>query len=164
MLDRLKKVMSAMFTQGVNKLETPELLAEEAQMQLEKSVKDIKEAVTGALTNEKMLEQKIKKGAEELALWEGRAGQAVQNGDDAMARECLKKKQEIAISAQSLNDQLAEQKNTTVMLKERYKELEEKLREFRTKKQQISARSSANDSVAKANEMLAGGSTGGGRL
>ena len=52
MFDRFKNVMKGMLNQGVSKLETPAILAEQAQMELESGLKKVKEAVTVAVTNE----------------------------------------------------------------------------------------------------------------
>jgi phage shock protein A len=94
-------------------------------------------------------------------LWEKRATAAVQQNDDELAKQCLQKKQEFNQNGYSLESQLAEQKKTTISLKERANELDEKLRDFRNKKKDLSTRMQASDSVNKANELLssAGGSS-----
>ena len=55
-----------MLNQGVSKLETPAILAEQAQMELESGLKKVKEAVTVAVTNEKMLENQLQKKKKQL--------------------------------------------------------------------------------------------------
>ncbi len=161
MFDRLFKIIQAMFDKGISKMETPEILAEQAQEELETSVKKIRETIVNGIANEKMLESKIKKNAEDLALWEQRATAAVQRNDDELAKQCLQKKQEFNQTGYSLESQLAEQKKTTMSLKERANELDEKLRDFRNKKKDLSTRMQASDSVNKANELLSssGGSS-----
>jgi phage shock protein A len=154
MFDRLFKIIQAFFDKGISKMETPEILAEQAQEELESTVKKVRETVISAVANEKMLEGKIKKNAEELALWERRATAAVQQNDDELAKQCLQKKQEFNQTGYSLESQLAEQKKTTVSLKERANELDEKLREFRNKKKDLSTRVQASESVAKAHDLL----------
>lgn len=159
MFDRLMSIFKGMFNKGMSKLETPEVLAEQAEMQLEGDLKKVSEALTTGLANEKMLEKKIKDNAEQLSQWEKRALVAVQQNNDDMARQCLAKKQECAQTQQAYEAQLVEQKKTTAMLKEKHGELQTKLREFRSKKSELTARMKANDAVAKAHE-LAGGTGG----
>jgi phage shock protein A len=154
MFDRLFKIIQAFFDKGISKMETPEILAEQAQEQLESTVKKVRETVISAVANEKMLEGKIKKNAEELSLWERRAAAAVQQNDDELAKQCLQKKQELNQNAFSLQSQLAEQQKTTISLKERANELDEKLREFRNKKKDLSTRVQASESVNKAHDLL----------
>ena len=56
MFERFKNVISGMLNKGVSKMETPELLAEEAQEELESNVKKLKEALTDSIAQEKLLE------------------------------------------------------------------------------------------------------------
>jgi phage shock protein A len=70
MFDRIKNLMGAMVNNGVNKLETPELLLEQAEMELQKNLKDLKEALTESIAGEKMTEIQLQKKAQELTDWE----------------------------------------------------------------------------------------------
>lgn len=159
MFDRIKNLMNAMVSNGVNKMETPELLLEQAEMELQKNLKDLKEALTESIASEKMTERQLQKKAEELADWEKRATLAVQHDNDAVATECLKKKQEANEISQSLTAQLQQQKTTTATLRQHYSEVDEKLKEFLRKKPEMMARAKASDSLAKAHELTSG--TGG---
>ena len=161
MLDRFMNQIKAMLNKGISQAETPEILAQQAQDQLETSITKLKEALTGGLAQEKMLEQQIKKNKEDLAMWEQRAATAVQQGNDEIARQCLQKKREHSEQAQTLESQLAEQEKTTAALKVRSAELDEELRDFRNKKTGLIARAQAGEALAKANELLSGASGSG---
>ena len=50
-----------MCNKGMDELETPEVLAEKAQTELEESLKHLTEALTNATVNEKTLQQQIDK-------------------------------------------------------------------------------------------------------
>ena len=156
MFDRLMSILKSMFNKGMAKMETPEVLAEQAEMELESNFKKITEALTASIANEKLLEGKVKKTTEDLATWEKRALVAVQQNNDEMARQCLSKKQENAQALQQLEAQLVEQKKTTAMLKERHAELNAKLKDFRMKKSELMSRIQANDSMNKANALISG--------
>lgn len=160
MFERLMNILKSMFNKGMDKLETPEVLAEQAEMELESNFKKVSESLTSGLANEKMLEKKIKETGEQISQWEKRAAVAVQQNSDDMARQCLLKKQECSQSLQAFEAQLTEQKKTTAMLKERHAELQAKLRDFRSKKNELTARLNANQAVAKANELVAGAGSG----
>jgi phage shock protein A len=159
MFERLMSILRGMFNKGMAKMETPEVLAEQAEMELESNYKKITESLTSGLATEKLLEQKIQKNTQDLMQWEKRAMIAVQQNSDDMARQCLAKKQEHAQIGQQLESQLQEQKKTSAMLKERHAELKTKLAEFRQKKDELTARMKAQDAVTKASELVAG--TGG---
>jgi len=162
MLDRLKNVIKGMLNQGVSKLETPTILAETAQMELESGLKKVKEAVTAAMTNEKMMEGQLQKNSEELATWEKRSMMAVEQNNDDLARQCIAKKKDFKEHVDTLTAQIGEQKKATAALKQRLNELEEEYRDFKIKKQSMLARAKAADGVAKANELISGSTSGGG--
>lgn len=162
MLNRIKNLVNAMVNKGVSKLETPELMLEAAQTELENNVKQVKEAITTSLTSEKMLEQRLKKVEEELAAWEKRAAVAVQQNNDEIAKQCLQKKQEHKVSHESMTQQLADQKKTTATLKERYAELGEQFKDFQRKKADLTVRAKAGEAVANAQELMSNAGSGGG--
>ena len=156
MFDRIKNLMSGMVSSGVNKMETPEVLLEQAEMELQKNVKSLREAQIESIANEKMLEKQIQKTAEEFSTWEKRAALAVSQNNDAVATECLKKKQELGQVGQQAQEQLAQQKASSANLKASYAAMDEKLKEFLRKKPEMLNRIKAGDSLTKANELLAG--------
>lgn len=161
MFDRLKNILNAMFNKGMSQLETPEVLAEQAQSELETGVKKLRDATTTSITNEKMLEKQIQKAQEDIAQWEKRAGVAVAAGNDDVAKQALSKKQEENAKLQSLQTQLADQKLNSAALKERMKEMESKLRDFQSRKNDMINRVKAGDAVVKANDLMAkSGGTG----
>jgi len=135
---------------GMKKLETPELMAEEAQMELEKAAKDLKEATIDARTNEKMLEKKVEAASKKIEESKARAALAVQQKNDDIARQCLQKKKEMEVELESLNMQLEEQKRISLSMNERRVQVERELSEFKLKKQQLIARMQAGDALADA--------------
>lgn len=135
---------------GMKKLETPELMAEEAQMELEKAAKDLKEATIDARTNEKMLEKKVEAASKKIEEWKARAALAVQQKNDDIARQCLQKKKEMEVELESLNMQLEEQKRISLSMNDRRIQVERELSEFKLKKQQLIARMQAGDALADA--------------
>ncbi|CAN5611866.1 phage shock protein PspA [soil metagenome] len=162
MFERLKNIINAMFNKGMSKMETPEVLAEQAQSELEGSFKKLREALTSSLANEKMMEKQIQKATEELATWEKRATVAVGAGNDEVAKECLVRKQEQNQNIQSLQSQLAAQKQNSATLKERYQEVEAKLKSFMSRKNDMISRHKASDAVTKADSLISSGGGGSG--
>jgi len=139
---------------GLKKLETPEILAEQAQMELEGGIKKMKEACIDGITTEKKLEQQLAKATKELVEWQKRAELSVKNDNDEIARQCLQKKQDAASQEEDLKRQLEAQKQTNANLKSRLAEMEKELREFAIKKKELIARGQAGDAMASANDLL----------
>lgn len=154
MFDRLMAVFKGLFNKGMKELETPEVLAEQAQMELESSHKKLKEAVITAITAEKSLEKQIEANSKKIEEWVRRAQMSVQQKNDELAKECLQKKQEHTQQDNQLKSQLEEQKKATSALRARLTEVEQQLRDFQVKKRDMTARLKAGDALSKANEML----------
>ena len=150
MFKRFMNLVKGSANKGMKKLETPELMAEEAQMELEKAAKDLKEATIDARTNEKMLEKKVEAASKKIEEWKARAALAVQRKDDDIARQCLQKKKEMEVELESLNMQLEEQKRISLSMNDRRIQVERELSEFKLKKQQLIARMQAGDALADA--------------
>ena len=150
MFKRFMNLVKGSANKGMKKLETPELMAEEAQMELEKAAKDLKEATIDARTNEKMLEKKVEAASKKIEEWKARAALAVQQKNDDIARQCLQKKKEMEVELESLNMQLEEQKRISLSMNERRVQVERELSEFKLKKQQLIARMQAGDALADA--------------
>lgn len=149
-------IIKSMFNKSMSKLETPEVLAEQAEMELESDFKKITESLTQSIMTEKMLDKQIEQSTKELSTWEKRALVAVQQNNDDLARQCLSKKQELAQTLQSQEAQRSEQQKTTAMLKERHKELKAKLDDFKMKKTQMTARLQSSEAMARAQELVGG--------
>jgi phage shock protein A len=146
---------------GLSKLETPEILAEQAELQFQSTLKHLMEAIVTGTTNEKSLEGKIAKTKEELASWEKRAALAVQQNADELARQCLQKKLEAQNNLQSMESQLQEQKANNQRFKSERVETEKKYEDFRRNKANLTGRLKAADGLSKANEILSKTSTSG---
>jgi phage shock protein A len=160
--DRLKRLFGATANKALDQLETPEILAEKALNELESNLKKLTDGVASSMANEKMLDKKLKANAEQLESWQKRAGIAVQNNNDEIARECLVKKNELIQLDADLKEQLRVQQSTTTELKQRYRETETALKQLRSQKDNIGARSQAADALAKANQILSTTGAGGG--
>jgi phage shock protein A len=157
MFQRITNLIKGMLDKGLSDAETPEILAEQAQASLQDDIKGLKAALVEGLTNEKLLEQQLKKSQQEQETAERHATTAVEAGNDDMAKQLLQKRQAAKTQGESVAEQLAQQKSATAALKERLSAVEHKYREFMTKKDGMIAKAKAGETMAKASA-LAGGS------
>ncbi len=162
MFDRLKKLIGGAANKQLEKLETPEVLAEQALQELQQNLKQLKEGFVESITQEKLLEKQIKTNAEQLSTWEKRAMVAVQANNDEIARQCLTKKKEALELDQQLTAQLAQQKVLSADMKQKTAEMEAKFREFQVKKSTLTAQMQSSTAVANSHDLLSKGSTGNG--
>lgn len=154
MFDRLKKLIGGAANKGLEKLETPEVLAEQALQELQSNLEKLKKAYIESVTQEKMLEKQIKSNSEQLSTWEKRATVAVQANNDEIARQCLMKKKEFIELGNNLNTQIEQQKLLSADLKQKSTAMEAKFREFQNKKSTMTAQVQSSTALAKSHELL----------
>jgi len=154
MLDRLVQVIKAAFNVLLGKVEDPQMMLEQSYNELQSNVISVRQAVAQAIATEKQLETQLQKNKDQAGTWQNRAGMAVQQGNDELARQALQRKQQYAQAAADLETQLKSQKEATNNLRSRLGELENELTKANTKKQVLIARDKAAKATIKANEIL----------
>ncbi|MBY0357868.1 MAG: PspA/IM30 family protein [Candidatus Obscuribacterales bacterium] len=161
MFDRFKNILKSMALSQMSKMETPEIMAEQAESQLESELKNLMDALTSGMANEKILKDKLAKSKEEVTLWDGRAKVAVGQNNDDVAKQALQKKQSFVQEGQTLENQIAEQANINQALKQKHAQLQAKLNDFRLNKGKLIAQMKAGESTAKISELLSDSSSSG---
>ncbi|MCW5822056.1 MAG: PspA/IM30 family protein [Cyanobacteria bacterium TGS_CYA1] len=154
MFQRMVTVFKAMINSLLGKVEDPQMMLEQAYQDLQSNLIQVRQAVAQAIATEKQLEQQLKKNVEQVDVWQTRAGMAVQQGNDDLARQALQRKQQYASAVKDLETQLQAQKEITAGLRRRLAELEAEASKTYTKKQVLIARDKAAQATSKANEIL----------
>lgn len=147
-------VFKAMINSLLGKVEDPQMMLEQAYQDLQSNLIQVRQAVAQAIATEKQLEQQLKKNVEQVDVWQTRAGMAVQQGNDDLARQALQRKQQYASAVKDLETQLQAQREITAGLRRRLAELEAEASKTYTKKQVLIARDKAAQATSKANEIL----------
>jgi phage shock protein A len=150
LFDRLSRVVRANLNDMVSKAEDPEKILEQAIIDMQEDLIQLRQAVARAIATQKRTEQQYNKNQSEANTWQQRAQLALQKGDENLAREALvrrKSNMEAAATQKTMLDQQTTQVDT---LKRNLIALESKISEAKTKKDMLKARASA----AKANEQL----------
>jgi phage shock protein A len=150
LFDRLSRVVRANLNDMVSKAEDPEKILEQAIIDMQEDLIQLRQAVARAIATQKRTEQQYNKNQSEANTWQQRAQLALQKGDEDLAREALvrrKSNMEAAATQKTMLDQQTTQVDT---LKRNLIALESKISEAKTKKDMLKARASA----AKANEQL----------
>ncbi len=154
MFQRMVTVFKAMINGLLGKVEDPQMMLEQAYQDLQSNLIQVRQAVAQAIATEKQLEQQLKKNQEQVEVWQNRAGMAVQQGNDDLARQALQRKQQYAQAVKDLETQLEAQREITAGLRRRLSELEAEAQKTYTKKQVLIARDKAAQATSKANEIL----------
>ena len=150
LLDRVSRVVRSNLNAAVSSAEDPEKMLEQAIIDMQEDLVQMRQAVAGAIASQKRVQQQYERAQNEANTWQQRAQLALQKGDEDLARQALVRKKSQAETALALKTQLDTQSTTVDQLKRDLIGLESKLSEAKTKKDMLKARASA----AKANEQL----------
>ncbi|MEB3336027.1 MAG: PspA/IM30 family protein [Leptolyngbyaceae bacterium] len=150
LFDRVSRVVRANVNDLVSKAEDPEKILEQAIMDMQEDLVQLRQAVAGAIASQKRTQQQYNQAQTESNNWQQRAQLALQKGDENLAREALTRKKSHTETANTLKTQLDQQTAQVDTLKRNLIAVEGKLSEAKTKKDMLKARVSA----AKANEQL----------
>ena len=150
LFDRLSRVVRANLNDMVSKAEDPEKILEQAIIDMQEDLVQLRQAVARSIATQKRTEQQYNKNQTEANNWQQRAQLALSKGDENLAREALVRKKTVAETAITLKTQLEQQTTQVDTLKRNLIALESKISEAKTKKDMLKARASA----AKANEQL----------
>ncbi|MGK7950336.1 MAG: PspA/IM30 family protein [Xenococcaceae cyanobacterium] len=150
LFDRLSRVVRANVNDLVSKAEDPEKVLEQAVIDMQEDLVQLRQAVARAIATQKRTEQQYNKNQQEANTWQQRAQLALSKGDENLAREALVRKKSFADTAGNLKLQLDQQTANVETLKRNLVALESKISEAKTKKDMLKARANA----AKANKQL----------
>lgn len=150
LFDRLSRVVRANLNDMVSKAEDPEKILEQAIIDMQEDLVQLRQAVAGAIATQKRTEQQYNKNQTEANNWQQRAQLALTKGDENLAREALTRKKANSETAAQLKAQLDTQVSQVDTLKRNLIALESKISEAKTKKDMLKSRAAA----AKANEQL----------
>ncbi|HEY9612303.1 PspA/IM30 family protein [Allocoleopsis sp.] len=152
LFDRLSRVVRANLNDMVSKAEDPEKILEQAIIDMQEDLIQLRQAVARAIATQKRTEQQYNKNQSEANNWQNRAQLALSKGDENLAREALLRKKAVAEAAATQKTMLEQQTTQVDSLKKNLIALESKISEAKTKKDMLKSRAAA----AKANEQLQG--------
>jgi phage shock protein A len=150
LFDRISRVFRANLNDLVSKAEDPEKVLEQAVIDMQENLVQLRQAVARTIAEQKRTEKQYTQNQEEANKWQQRAQLALQKGDEELAREALVRKKNYAETAQVLKTQLDNQVKQVETLKKQLIALESKISEAKTKKNMLKARAQA----AQANRQL----------
>ncbi|MBE9118875.1 PspA/IM30 family protein [Lusitaniella coriacea LEGE 07157] len=150
LFDRLSRLVRANLNDMVSKAEDPEKVLEQAVIDMQENLVQLRQAVARTIAEQKRTEKQYLQNHDETNKWNQRAQLALSKGDESLAREALQRKKSYADTATMLKGQLDQQTGQVGTLKKQLIALESKISEAKTKKNMLKARAQA----AKANQQL----------
>ncbi|NMF66344.1 PspA/IM30 family protein [Brasilonema octagenarum] len=152
LFDRMKRVVSANLNDLVSKAEDPEKILEQAVLEMQEDLVQLKQGVAQAIAAQKRTEKQYNDAQNEINKWQRNAQLALQKGEENLARQALERKKTFTDTSNALKASLDQQTGQVETLKRNLIQLESKISEAKTKKEMLRARITA----AKAQEQLQG--------
>ena len=150
LFDRISRVFRANINDMVSQAEDPEKILEQAIVDMQEDLVQLRQAVAKAIAAQKRTETQYNNQVSQANQWEQRARLALQKGDEALAKQALERKKNLASAAAAIKPNLDQQTAQVQTLKRNLIGLEGKISEAKTKKDMLKSRVAA----AKANEQL----------
>lgn len=140
---RINDLISANINDLLDRVEDPERMLKQVIREMEEAVNRTREAVVDAIASEKRLKMELDQQRTQAAEWLRRAEDALRQGNEALARSALTRKQEYENTVASLDTSWQAARTTSERLKSELKSLENKLEEAQRKRSTLVVRQRA---------------------
>lgn len=150
LFDRVKRIVSSNLNDLVNKAEDPEKMLEQAILEMQEDLVQLRQGVAQTIAAQKRSEKQYNDAQNEINKWQRNAQLALQKGDENLARQALERKKTYTDTSAALKASLDTQSTQVETLKRNLIQLESKISEAKTKKEMLKARIT----TAKAQEQL----------
>jgi phage shock protein A len=155
-LGRLSTLVKSNVSDLIDSMQDPAKEIDQLIRDMEDSVREARSEVAHCLADEKRMGKRVDDLAEEIKSWEEHAVRAVQAGDDALAKEALRRKAEKQADRIEAEKALSEQKAYSVQLGVGLKALEARVQDVKLRQGTLREKARA----AKRGESPVSGKTG----
>ncbi|EAY29566.1 PspA/IM30 family protein [Microscilla marina] len=156
---RIKDIVKSNVNDRLDKIEekNPEKMIKQVVTDMQKAVAQATSALATAMSQERKMEHEYKKNASAAKNWEHKAMQALQAGNEDVARQCLSKKSEAETQANQYKTMFERSQADTVKLREQVQDLKTKLQDAKNKESMLIARGKAAQARTKMAKELGNG-------
>ena len=137
---RFRDIVNSNINAMLDKAEDPEKLIKLMIQEMEDTLVEIKASCAGVMANRKKAERQLDQIQSRAKYWENNAELAVNRGRDDLAREALVEKRRFTEMENPLERQLMEHNSLIEQYQEDIRQLEERLRTAREKRQGLAQR------------------------
>jgi phage shock protein A len=159
LMKRIQRVIRANFNSMIGSTEDPEKILEQAVMEMQTNLVQLRQAVAQAIATQKRTERQTAQAKSTVEEWYRRAQLALQASNEPLAREALTKRRAYQETHDALHDQIKQQNSLIVKMKQDMRSLEFKILEAKTKKDMYIARARSAEASYRLQEMLSSSST-----
>ena len=159
LIDRIRRVIGANVNAQISQAEDPEKILEQTVTDMQENLVQMRQAVASAIASQKRTERQAHQAQSTAEEWYRRAQLALQQENEALAREALTKRKSYQETATAMTAQVEQQNTVLVRLKKDMQTLESKIAEAKTKKDMYIARARSAEASSRLNDMLGGSNT-----
>ena len=160
LFDRIMRVIRANLNSLVSSAEDPEKILEQAVLDMQEDLIQLRQAVAQAIATQKRTERQCSQAQTTSDEWYRRAQLALQKGDEVLAREALTRRKSYQDTAEAMRSQIQQQLTIVTQLKQNMMKLESKISEAKTKKDLYIARARSAKASQQINDMMGRVGTG----
>ncbi len=154
LIERILRLFRSNVNSWMNKREDPEKILELTVYEMQGNLVQMRQGVAQAIATQKRTERQAAQAQSTAEEWYRRATIALQQGNEALAREALTKRKAYQQTANALTEQIGQQKTLVAKLKKDMQSLELKISEAKTKKDMYIARARSAEASVRLQEML----------
>lgn len=162
LFDRFFRVVRANLNKAVSGMEDPEKILNQTVNDMQNDLVKVRQAYAEVSASSKRIERQREQAATTSMEWKKRAQLALQKGEEDLAREALVRKKSADDQEASLTSQIGGMKANVDKLYTSMQQLESKISEAKSKKDQYVARARTAKTSQKVNDMLSNVATTGG--
>ena len=160
LFDRIMRVIRANLNSLVSGAEDPEKILEQAVLDMQEDLIQLRQAVAQAIATQKRTERQCSQAQTTADEWYRRAQLALQKGEEILAREALTRRKSYQDTAEAMRSQIEQQATIVTQLKQNMMKLESKISEAKTKKDLYIARARSAKASQQINDMMGRVGTG----
>ena len=160
LFDRIMRVIRANLNSLVSGAEDPEKILEQAVLDMQEDLIQLRQAVAQAIATQKRTERQCSQAQTTADEWYRRAQLALQKGEETLAREALTRRKSYQDTAEAMRSQIEQQSTIVTQLKQNMMKLESKISEAKTKKDLYIARARSAKASQQINDMMGRVGTG----
>ena len=138
--EKIRRIFNSNINDLLDRVEDPEKILNQLLEDMQHELKEVKIQVAAAIRDANKFEAQYKENLESAEKWEKRAIVFIQNGDDARAKEALRRKRSADDMAAGFREQFEAQQASVSVLKDGLATLEQKIEEAKSKRALLIAR------------------------
>lgn len=155
-LDRISTILRANINDLLDKAEDPEKMLEQILRDMESQIAEARSAVASMIAQEKELQADMEENERLTGEWQRKAEMAITRGQDDLAREALKRKNQYQSNAETYRAQWTAQVEMVGKLKGQLRQLESKYQHAFSQKDVLIARRRRAQAQQQVSQTLSG--------